>query len=401
MKVKTMGSSEAIGNCLETIVAAAGPHVDVQGPAERLQAAFDRLLGADVDPKYGDMPAFSSLRAAYVRLTGDTEMRGELNAFGMKIGEALMKMMRLPAAYSSNSFSFALGNSMYRRLVKEYNAVNYNEDILISFFRNAENFKTMEIIQVGYFGDIPDVNPETADYQEVSMPTDIEATYALNQKGVILTITRRVLMNDDLKTIVQLISKLGRAQRRTHAKRAWNKIISNATFKGDNTALFHADHGNLGATGLTADATGIATLTARLKAMYAQTEQDSGEGLALVPRYLWVPRDIREVAEQLNSQWPGAAVMNPHARRFGQNHERIITNPLFTDANDWGLIADANDVELLEAAYMNGRREPEFFLADNPIVGQMFIADKIQYKTRHEYDFEIADYRGFDKSVVT
>jgi len=216
-----------------------------------------------------------------------------------------------------------------------------------------------------------------------------------------LTITRKAMLNDDLKTIVQLVAKLGRAYRRTHAKRAWTKIIDNATFDGDSTALFDASHANLGATILTNDATGVGILTAALKAMYAQTEQDGGEGLALEPKYLWVPRDLLEIAHGLNSAWPLTAGGNPHAGRFGANHERIICHPFFTDVKDWGLIADGADVELLEAAYLNGRREPEFFLADNPTVGQMFVADKIQYKVRHEYEFEIADYRGFYKAVVT
>jgi hypothetical protein len=382
--------------------ASAGGRIEVlDGEPDRLQAALDKLLGADVDAKYDDVPAFTSLRGAYVRLTGDPEMRGIPSREGLKLGEAFMSMMRMPAAYSSNSFSFVLGNSMYRRLIKEYKRVDYREDALISFYRSAENFKPLEIIQVGYFGDVPDINPETADYQEVTMPTDIEATYSVNQKGVILTVTRRAMLNDDLKTIIQLVSKLGRAARRTHARRAWGKILDNNSFKGDNTALFHSDHGNLGAVTLTADATGIATLTARLKAMYAQTEQDSGEGLALIPLYMWCPRDLREIAEALNSAWPGASTPNPHAGKFGSNHERIITTPLFTDVNDWGLIADGNDVELLEAAYLNGQREPELVVANNPLVGQMFIADKIQYKERHEYEFEIADVRGFDKSVCT
>jgi len=376
-------------------------HIEVvAGEPDRLQAALDKLLGADVDKRYDDMPAFTSLRGAYVRLTGDSEIRGIPSLEGQRLGEKFMNMMRLPAAYSTSSFSFVLGNSMYRRLIKEYKQVDYREDALISFIRNAENFKPLEIIQVGYFGDVPDIDPESGDYQEITMPTDIEATYSVNQKGWILTITRRVLLNDDLKTIIQLVAKMGRAHRRTHAKRAWSKIIDNATFKGDSTALFDASHGNLGAVGLTADATGIATLTARLKAMYAQTEQDSGEGLALIPLYLWCPRDIRETAETLNSPWPGASSPNPHANKFGANHERIITNPLFIDTDDWGLIADGNEVELLEAAYINGQREPEFFVADNPGVGQMFIADKIQYKSRHEYEFEIADFRGLDKSIV-
>jgi len=368
--------------------------------SEKLQAALDKLLGVEVDDKFKGVPAFRSLRGAYTALTGDSEFRGFPSQAGLKLGEAFMEMMRLPAAYSTNSFSFVLGNSMYRRLIKEYKSVSYMEEALISYYRNAENFKPLEIIQVGYLGDVPDVTPETVDYQELTLPTDVEATYAINQKGWILTVTRRVILNDDLKTVVQLVAKMGRAHRRTHARRAWAKIISNADFKGDNVALFHGDHGNLGATALTNDGTGVATLTARLQAMYAQAEQDSGEGLALEPKYLWVPRALLEIAKGLNSVWPLVAGGNPHAGRFGANHERIICNPLFVDTTDWGMIADGGEVELLEAAYLNGRREPEFFVADNPATGQMFYADKIQYKSRHEYEFEIADFRGFDKSVV-
>jgi len=367
--------------------------------SEKLQAALDKLMGVDVDEKFRDVPAFRSLRGAYVALTGDMEMRGIPSPAGVKLGEAFMEMMRLPAAYSSTSFSFALGNSMYRRLIKEYKSVDYREDALISYYRSAENFKNMEIIQVGYLGDVPDITPETVDYQEITMPTDVEAVYAINQKGWILTVTRRVIMNDDLKTVVQLVAKMGRAHRRTHARRAWNKIINNASFDGDGLALFEDTvHHNIGTVTLTNDATGIATLENRLKAMYAQMEQDSGEGLALEAKYEWVPRGLLDIAKALNSPW--VVSVNPHAGRFGANHERIICSPLFVDTNDWGLIADAADVELLEAAYINGRREPEFFVADNPVVGQMFVADKIQYKSRHEYEFEIADYRGFDKSVV-
>lgn len=371
-----------------------------EGEPERLQAAMDKMLGCDVNEEFKDVPPFLSFKAAYLRLTGDDAFRGIPSRDGVKLGEAFMNMMRLPATYSTSSFSFVLGNAMYRRLIKEYRAVNYNEDALISFIKGPTDFKTQEIIQVGYFSDIADVNPENADFAEITMPTDIEATYALNQKGNLLTITRRTLLNDDLKSVTQLVSKLGRAARRTHAKRAWNKVISNATYKGDSTALFHTNHGNIGTVTLTLDATGITTLTNRLKAMYAQTEMNSGEGLALLPKWLWVPRDLLEIAKGLNSSWPGASTPNPHAGLFGLNHERIICHPLFTDANDWGMIANGDDVELLEAAYMFGNREPEFFVADNPTVGQMFVADKIQYKIRHEYEFEIADYRGFDKTVA-
>jgi len=367
---------------------------------EKIQAAFDKLLGVKVDEKFKDVHALTSLLAAYTHITGDADVKGVPSPEGLKLGTALMEMMRLPAAYSSASFSFVLGTSMYRRLIQEYRSVDYGEGNLISYRRNARDFKTMESILIGYFNDLPDVDPETGNYDEVTMATDEEVSYVVNQKGIILSVTRKVVKNDDLKSVTTLISRLGRAARRTFARRGWAKIINNGTYKGDSTALFHTDHANLGAVALTNDATGITTLTNRLVAMYAQTEKDSGEALCLEPKILWVPRAVLEIAKALNSPWPIAGTVNPHAGRFGANHERIIVNKLATDTNDWGLIADPADVELLEVAFLDGQEEPELFVADNPLVGQMFTADKIQYKQRHEYEWEIADFRGFDKSVV-
>lgn len=367
--------------------------------SEKIQAAMDKAFGVKVDDKFKNLPPFPGIRAAYAHITGDSEVTGVPGEEGRRRGEEFMKFMRLPAAYSSKSFTYVLGNSMYRRLIQDYKAVTYSEDVLISLKRNAENFKTLESVHIGYFGDLPDVSPETGDYTEITMVTDEEISYALNQKGCILTVTRKAVINDDLRSYETLVSKVGRAARRTFAQRGWDKIINNATYKGDGLNVFHASHGNLGSLALTNDSTGIATLTNRLAAMYAQVEKNSGAKICLEPKYLWVPRELLEIAKALNLPWPMANTVNPHAGLFGKNHERIITNKLTTDPNDWGLIADPNDCELLEVAFLNGREEPEFFTANDPQAGQMFVADKVQYKLRHEYEWEIADYRGFDKSV--
>ena len=71
-----------------------------------------------------------------------------------------------------------------------YKAVSFSEDILISYKRNAKDFKTMEAVRVSYFSDLPDVNPELLDYDEIAMVTDEEISYHLNQKGIILTVTK-------------------------------------------------------------------------------------------------------------------------------------------------------------------------------------------------------------------
>jgi hypothetical protein len=367
---------------------------------ERVQAALDKMMGVVVDEKFKDVVAFASLRAAYARITGDPDVRGIPNRDGVRFGEAYMAYMQLPAAYSSSTFTYALGNTMYRRLIQDYNIPRWREDILISYKRNARDFRTLESVRIGYFGDIADVDPETADYQEIPMITDEEVSYSLNQKGAIFSVNRKVIINDDLRTVQMSVAHIGRAAKRTFSNRGWAKIVNNATYKGDNTAVVTAGHGNLGSVALTNDATGITTLTNRLVAMYGQTEKDSGAMLGLEPKYLCVPRAYLEVAKGLNSPWPGVAGGNPHAGRFGEKHENIITMLLTADTNDWVLVADAGDVELLEVAFLNGQEQPELFVADNPLVGQMFMGDKIQYKLRHEYEWEIVDYRGFDKSVV-
>jgi hypothetical protein len=56
--------------------------------------------------------------------------------------------------------------------------------------------------------------------------------------------------------------------------------------------------------------------------------------------------------------------------------------------------------ESLLVDFLQGREEPEFFLADTPNVGQAFVADKNVWKLRHEYGGAIQDFRGACKQVV-
>jgi hypothetical protein len=98
----------------------------------------------------------------------------------------------------------------------------------------------------------------------------------------------------------------------------------------------------------------------------------------------------------------GAGNVNPVQYFFGQNNERVNVNPLFTDATDWGVhvAPGAAGRESILIDFLQGREEPEFFLADQPTVGQAFLGDKIQYKIRHEYGGDIQDFRGATKNVV-
>jgi hypothetical protein len=399
--------------------------VDVESEPERLQQALDKLFGLDVK---GDAPAFVSLRQAYVRITGDSEisgLRGHAPEHLQRMGQAVRAMqakatdsmgyplpgyVRAQQAQLSSTWPLILGNSLYRRLRMAYGEVEYHEARIISTRKRANDYRTIEAMTPHYSGDLPTVT-EDNDYTELAALSEEGVNYKIAKRGRIITITRETIINDDLAAVVRMISNEGRAARRTFARAVWNLLIGNATFDGDAVAVFHASHNNLGSTALTADATGVSALVARLNALMNQTEPGSGEKLGgawwTARPMLAVPTALQAIAKQLNQSGgiPGAANHgdNPVYGLFGDPEgmpDRILVNPLFTDANDWYVFRQPSDVEQIEVAHLFGQEQPEVFVADNQAVGQMFVADKQQYKIRHEYGAEVVDYRGMDKSVV-
>lgn len=363
----------------------------VRGSSEKLQAACDKLFGVKVDAGFSDIAPLTSLRAAYVEMTGDTEVRGYLDP---------AQTQRLQAAYGSTTFSYVLGNTLYRRLVQDYRELSdYGVSRLVgNNIRNARDFRTMESVRIGYYGDLPDVDPENLDYADLGELGDEEVSYALNQKGGLITITRKMIINDDMRAVQKIISRLPRAARRTLAKRCWSKFTANGTYKGDSKAVFHSDHSNLGSTAMS-----VTTLLAGIQAMKDQTEPDSSEKLMLQAKTLAIPTDLWATAKKINRTQgdPGTANFgNPLYQFFGADDSGIIEVPFMTDTNNWMLFADPNECEILELAFLNGQQEPEMFIADQAAVGQMFVADKVQYKIRHEYECEIVDYRGAYAAIV-
>ncbi len=401
--------------------------ISVEGNFERTQASLDKMMG--VKDVKSDAPAFVGIRQAYEHITGDKGVTGRRSIYPHDL---LQRSVQAARAYQaggedeygaarpgfaswamqaqlSSSWPLAMANSMYRRLAQDFAEVDYMEPRIISNRRRVIDFRSVEINRINYSPDLPSVNEDT-DYTELATIGEEGANYKVSKRGRIITITMETILNDDLSAIQRIVRNEGRAARRTFARFVWNFLMSNATYDGDSVALFHASHGNLGSTALTADATGVAAVVARLNALMNQTAPGSGEKLGgawwTARPQLVVPTALQAVAKQLNQSRgiPGAANQgdNPIAGLFGNpdSPERILVNPLFTDTSDWYLTRQPSDVEMIEVGFLNGQETPELFLADNQQVGQMFMADKLQYKTRHIYGGEIADYRGMDKSVV-
>ena len=379
-------------------------------PSERVVASvgLDELQKARVgmirlfNPEYqlDRVPAFESLRQAYKHLTGDESV-----IFTHFNPERCSAGLRSCMDFNSGSFTYALENALNVYISKAYRDPAYREEILISNQLNAKDYRPIHGIQLGYLGELPDVDTETADIPSIEEYADSEIIYSIGKKAAIVYVTHKHIVNDEIGLIEAMVARLARAARLRHARFAWNFYINNSTCS-DGTAWFTSTHGNLGATALS-----VASLVAGVTALVNLTEPGpSGERIGLdLAAFEW------HLVVSLNN-WDTAAGFNqlpvyfasndlttmkgnPIHHLFGEKNERIITPPFLSDDNNWGIIRNNKDVPLVEMSYLNGKVEPDIIHTDEkdePGIG----SDKIGYKIRHEYGGGLADYRGAYKAVV-
>lgn len=96
--------------------------------------------------------------------------------------------------------------------------------------------------------------PELKDIGESGVPDDGAITESgeeitLGDKGRILRVSHRLLINDRLDALGKVAMSVGYRIRRGKNRAAYAKLHANPTLTQDSTAVFHADHGNIGTAG--------------------------------------------------------------------------------------------------------------------------------------------------------
>lgn len=349
--------------------------------------AVDRMLDDLLTGKRGQ-GVVTSLREAYIQITGDTKVTGLVRDcdFG-RLREAAGDNFR--EAVSAATFADILGNSITRRMLQLYQT-----NPLYSDWRDlvdvvpVNDFRSQERTRVGGYGNLPAV-AENGPYTALTTPDDEKATYTLSKRGGTETISLEAIANDDVGLFRRLPQLLSNAAARTLYEFILDFLSTNANIY-DGTALFVAGHANLGTAAL--DATAFAA--ARLR-MQKQAELTSGKRLGLLLKHLYVPADMEQLAYDLFVR----ATNNDET--FVQSQKpKVHVVPYWTDANNWYATADKSQIPLIELGFYGGNEDPELFVQDNPTQGSLFSNDQIKYKIRHIYNGAVMDFRGFDGSIV-
>ena len=245
---------------------------------DRYQTALDILLGVDVaEAERTGLPKLSGIREAYVVATGDAAISGATD-----FERALVR----EADTTVSSFSYLLGTSMNKRLLREYQAWP-NEWMKFATVVPIKDFKQQDRIRLASFGSLPVVNEDTP-YTTVSL-TDTRATYSARKYGNIVAISREVIVNDDLQAIRQIPQKLAVAAAYTLAEFVYGFLSGGrATNIYDGNPLFDAaagpyNHGH----NRRVDALATAAVTLGITTMKEQTNL-AGKRIGLKPSFLVV-----------------------------------------------------------------------------------------------------------------
>jgi hypothetical protein len=358
--------------------------------SEKIQAAFDRMFDLEIDSaRLGNIRGFTSIREAYARVTGDASLIGGITGQSLlgqiRVSESAPIARITEADTTTATFSYLLGTSMNKRLLKDYQAWPAEWQKFVSIMP-IRDFKQQTRVRLGAFGSLPVVAEDTA-YTAVTL-SDSAATYVPQKRGNLVTVSRETIINDDLQAIKQIPTRLAVAAAYTLAEFVYGFLSSNPTIY-DGSALFTAGapHSNLGASNLSTSA-----MQSGITAMREQTNY-AGKRLGLRPRYLIVPPEL---------EWT-AMVATKSAGVPGSNNNDInpmlgyvtpIVAPQLTSATQWFLAGDPREIDTIEVGFVGGQVNPVLLIQDSPLVGLNFSQDAVSFKVRHEYGSCVTDWRG-------
>ncbi len=213
--------------------------------------------------------------------------------------------------------------------------------------------------------------------------------------GRAFAIDRRDIINDDLGAFNQVAFQLGRGGALAFNDVFWAAFLNNLSF-------FTSGHGNFDDGAETALC--LAALEAAETLFLTQAGPD-GQPMAVSPRVLLVPTqlkrtalrlmnstEVRQLADADESSAVGAyGTNNTFAGDFVVASTPYLSSARFTgySARKWYLLADPNELPVIEACFLNGQERPTVESADADF-------KTLGIEMRGYFDFGVAlqEYRG-------
>lgn len=246
------------------------------------------------------------------------------------------------AFHSTSDFTNILENVASKRLQMGYESV---PQVWREFMREG-TLRDFKQTSIAHLDEAPALQ-ELGEGAEIKYGTmgDSKEVYQLATYAKGVSVTRQTIINDDLGAFIKVNESFGRAAAHLENTVALkNQIIDNPTM-GDGTVLFHADHSNLGTPGALAEAT-----LSELKQLIREQTDSQGREMELSPAFLLCGADNEVTAKKLLA----AQSANGGYNVFGNEFKLLIST--LVGSGDYYLIANPNQIENVEYAYLEGAR---------------------------------------------
>jgi len=246
------------------------------------------------------------------------------------------------AAHGTSDFPLVVSNAMGKVALQSYQAASSPLKSLCRQ-RTLSNFKTSTSIRLGEMGRLEEID-EHGEITHTSRAENGE-TMSLKTYARGLTVSRQLLIDDDLNLLGDTTAAFGEAAAQTEADILVDLLTSNPNLS-DGTAVFDASRGNLAGAG--ADPS-ITTLDAARKAMRGFTGLDGKSLINVMPKYLLVGPELETQAEALLASIYAATIgdVNPFASKL-----TLLVEPRIAD-DRWFIFADPARLAAMQFAYLS------------------------------------------------
>lgn len=332
------------------------------------------LIKAEKDNKFVGMPLAELARASLLH-------RG----IGIA-GQDRMGIVGLAFTHSSSDFGHILGDIANKSMLKGYQEA---EETFQKWTAKGTltDFKPTKRVDLTSFPNLTKVD-EGAEYTHATMGDRAESI-VLATYGKLFSITRQVVINDDLSALDRIPRSMGRAAIRTVGDLVYAVLGSNPKMS-DGKALFHADHGNLLSP---AAALSVGRIDAALSAMQVQEEGDAI--LNIMAKYMLVPVALRSTANALVTAEFDPANANAKVPNPVRGLVEVIADARLDKQSKLNtyFAADPGIHDTIEVAYLDGNEQP--YMEQQ----QGFTVDGATFKVRMDAGVAPMSWRTINKAL--
>jgi ATP-dependent protease ClpP protease subunit len=257
--------------------------------------------------------------------------------------------------HTTSDFAGVLANSTNKTLRELYGSypmtwAGWTDEI------EVDDFKTITAASIGQFPE-PQVIAEGASVPAASIAEEWE-TYAVQERARLVTLSRRAIINDDLRAFQRVTQAAALGCYTALRRRVFGILTANGNLR-DGTAIFAAGRANLG----TAGALGAAQIRQLFQLHLQQTSPSRGPDAASAPlpppnqvALLVPPEEAVTAAELTGPLIQPTAAGSALPSEYRQMIEVIPEGFLNTGNGPYYMAR--KDMRAMEIAYLRGRRTP-------------------------------------------